>query len=113
MSYALKTVGSSIGRAIVAAWARTSIQCMERKLATVLFVDLVASTEQVAGADPEVVRRRISRYFDSVSQCIVTHGGTVEEFAGDAIMAAFGVPLAHEDGAERAVRAATATLERV
>jgi class 3 adenylate cyclase len=86
---------------------------VERKLATVLFVDLVASTEQIAGADPEVVRRRISRYFDQVSQCIVTHGGTVEKFAGDAIMAAFGVPLAHEDDAERAVRAATATLERV
>ena len=86
---------------------------MERKLATVVFVDLVSSTEQVAGFDPEVVRRRISRYFDQVSQCIVTHGGTVEKFAGDAIMAAFGVPLAHEDDAERAVRAATATIERV
>ena len=78
---------------------------MERKLATVLFVDLVASTELVADADPEVVRRRVSRFFDQVSHCIVTHGGTVEKFAGDAVMAAFGVPLAHEDDAERAVRA--------
>src|SRR2546430_3891016 len=86
---------------------------MERKLATVLFVDLVASTELVADADPEVVRRRVSRYFDQVSHCIVTHGGTVEKFAGDAVMAAFGVPLAHEDDAERAVRAGVATLERV
>src|SRR5712691_6214359 len=86
---------------------------MERKLATVLFVDLVDSTALVADADPEVVRRRVSRFFDQVSHCIVTHGGTVEKFAGDAVMAAFGVPLAHEDDAERAIRAALATLERV
>jgi class 3 adenylate cyclase/tetratricopeptide (TPR) repeat protein len=86
---------------------------MERKLATVLFVDLVSSTELVNDADPEVVRRRVSRFFDQVSHCIVTHGGTVEKFAGDAVMAAFGVPLAHEDDAERAVRAAIATLDRV
>src|SRR5579859_4597786 len=86
---------------------------MERKLATVLFIDLVASTEALADADPEVVRRRVNRFFDQVSHCIVTHGGTVEKYAGDAVMAAFGVPLAHEDDAERAVRAALATLERV
>ena len=86
---------------------------MERKLATVLFVDLVDSTESLNSVDPEVVRRRVSRFFDQVSHCIVTHGGTVEKFAGDAVMAAFGVPLAHEDDAERAVRAAIATLERV
>src|SRR3954466_9485216 len=85
---------------------------MERKLATVLFVDLVSSTEQLAGVDPEIVRRRVTRFFDQVSHCIVTHGGTVEKFAGDAVMAAFGVPLAHEDDAERAVRAALATLEK-
>jgi len=86
---------------------------VERKLATVLFVDLVASTELVSDADPEVVRRRVNRFFDQVSHCIVTHGGTVEKFAGDAVMAAFGIPLAHEDDAERAVRAGLATLEKV
>src|SRR5258705_4678844 len=86
---------------------------MERKLATVLFVDIVDSTALVADADPEVVRRRVSRFFDQVSHCIVTHGGTVEKFAGDAVMAAFGVPLTHQDDAERAVCAAIATLERV
>ena len=91
----------------------TTIQRVERKLATVLFVDLVASTELVSDADPEVVRRRVSRFFDQVSHCIVTHGGTVEKFAGDAVMAAFGIPLAHEDDAERAVRAGLATLEKV
>ncbi|HYA09027.1 MAG TPA: AAA family ATPase, partial [Gaiellaceae bacterium] len=86
---------------------------MERKLATVLFVDLVDSTELVADTDPEVVRRRVGRFFDQVSHCIVTHGGIVEKFAGDAVMAAFGIPLAHEDDAERAVRAALVTIERV
>lgn len=86
---------------------------MERKLATVLFVDLVSSTELLSGADPEIVRRRVSQFFEQVSRCIVTHGGIVEKFAGDAVMAAFGVPLAHEDDAERAVRAGLATLERV
>src|SRR6266550_5286732 len=79
---------------------------MERKLATVLFVDLVSSTEFVAGQDPEITRRRVTTFFDGVSRCIQTRGGTVEKFAGDAVMAAFGVPRAHEDDAERALRAA-------
>src|SRR5215472_4027721 len=86
---------------------------VERKLATVLFVDLVGSTDLVADVDPEIVRRRVGRYFDQVSHCVTTHGGTVEKFAGDAVMAAFGIPLQHEDDAERAVRAALVTLERV
>src|SRR5881397_651493 len=86
---------------------------MERKLATVLFADLVSSTEFVAGQDPEVTRRRVTTFFDGVSRCIETHGGTVEKFAGDAVMAAFGIPLAHEDDAERAVRAAMAILDQV
>src|SRR6266513_4633951 len=111
-SYDLKTFGSSTAR-ILTGFHATTIRGMERKLATVLFVDLVASTEALADADPEVVRRRVSRFFDQVSHCIVTHGGTVEKFAGDAVMAAFGVPLAHEDDAERAVRAALVTLDRV
>jgi class 3 adenylate cyclase/tetratricopeptide (TPR) repeat protein len=86
---------------------------MERKLATVLFVDLVGSTELVSGTDPEVARRRVQQYFDKVSHCVMTHGGIVEKFAGDAVMAAFGVPQAHEDDAERAVRAALAILDSV
>ncbi|HEU4973128.1 MAG TPA: adenylate/guanylate cyclase domain-containing protein [Gaiellaceae bacterium] len=81
---------------------------MERKLASVLFVDIVDSTRLVTGADPEVVRRRVTRFFETVSQCVVQHGGIVEKFAGDAVMAAFGVPQAHEDDAHRAVRAALA-----
>src|SRR5256885_8356391 len=86
---------------------------MERKLATVLFVDLVDSSSLVSTSDPEVVRRRVTQYFDRVSHCIETHGGTVEKFAGDAVMAAFGVPRAHEDDAERAVRAAFAVMDAV
>jgi class 3 adenylate cyclase/tetratricopeptide (TPR) repeat protein len=86
---------------------------VERKLATVLFVDLVDSTALVAGADPEVVRRRVRSYFDRASQCIEQHGGTVEKFAGDAVMAAFGVPRTHEDDATRAVKAAFAVLGQV
>ena len=86
---------------------------MERKLAAVLFVDLVDSTELVATLDPEVVRRRVTRYFERVSHRIEEHGGTVEKFAGDAVMAAFGVPLAHEDDAERALRAAFAVMDSV
>ena len=86
---------------------------MERKLATVLFVDLVGSTALVTGTDPEIARRRVQQYFDKVSHCVVTHGGIVEKFAGDAVMAAFGIPQAHEDDAERAVRAALGILESV
>jgi class 3 adenylate cyclase/tetratricopeptide (TPR) repeat protein len=79
---------------------------VERKLATVVFVDLVGSTALVEASDPEVVRRRVAQFFELVSRCIEAHGGTVEAFAGDAVMSAFGVPIAHEDDAERALRAA-------
>jgi len=86
---------------------------VERKLATVLFVDLVDSTSLVAGADPEVARRRVTQFFERVSHCVTTHGGIVEKFAGDAVLAAFGIPVAHEDDAERAIRAALAMLDSV
>ncbi len=86
---------------------------MERKHATVLFVDLVGSTQLVASADPEVVRSRLTRFFDQVAHCISAHGGKAEKFAGDAIMAAFGVPFAHEDDPERAVRASLAIVDAV
>ena len=86
---------------------------MERKLATVLFADLVASTELLAGQDPEITRRRVTNFFDGVARCIERHGGTVEKFAGDAVMAAFGIPRAHEDDADRAARAGFGILEHV
>ncbi len=87
-----------------------TIREVERKLATVLFVDLVDSTAEVARTDPEVVRLRINRFFDQVEHCVTSHGGIVEKFAGDAVMAAFGIPQAHEDDAERAMRASLAIL---
>ncbi len=86
---------------------------MERKLATVLFVDIVDSTGLVTGADPEVVRRRVNQFFETVAGCVSQHGGIVEKFAGDAVLAAFGVPQTHEDDAERAVRAAVAMRQAV
>ena len=86
---------------------------MERKLATVLFVDLVDSTSFVSASDPEIVRRRVTQFFDRVSSSIERYGGTVEKFAGDAVMAAFGIPQAHEDDSERAVRAALEILDGV
>ena len=86
---------------------------VERKLAAVLFVDIVDSTRLVAGADPEVVRRRVTRFFEKVSECVAQHGGIVEKFAGDAVMAAFGVPHTHEDDAQRATRAALAIRDAV
>jgi class 3 adenylate cyclase/tetratricopeptide (TPR) repeat protein len=86
---------------------------VERKLATVVFVDLVGSTALLSGTDPEVARRRVQQYFDRVQHCVVTHGGIVEKFAGDAVMAAFGIPQAHEDDAERSIRAALAIMESV
>ena len=86
---------------------------MERKLATVLFVDLVESSAFVVDTDPEIVRRRVTRYFERAAHCIESHGGTVEKFAGDAVMAAFGIPRAHEDDAERALRAALSIVGAV
>lgn len=84
---------------------------MERKLATAMFVDLVDSTALVSSSDPEVARRRVTGFFDRVKGHIDTYGGTIEKFAGDAVLAVFGVPTSHEDDAERAVRAALAIVE--
>src|SRR5213594_1125121 len=80
----------------------------ERKLVSVLFVDVVGSTALGSDNDPEVVRSIMARYFERMKTIAETHGGTVEKFIGDAVMAVFGVPRAHDDDAERAVRAAMA-----
>src|SRR5690348_15930444 len=78
----------------------------ERKLATVLFADLVGSTELAGGQDPERVRALLDRFYDAMAAEVERAGGTVEKFAGDAVMAAFGAPVAHEDDAERALHVA-------
>jgi class 3 adenylate cyclase/tetratricopeptide (TPR) repeat protein len=77
-----------------------------RKTVTTLFCDVVESTELGERTDPELVRRVMSRFYDEMRAVIERHGGTVEKFAGDEIMAVFGVPSVHEDDAVRAVRAA-------
>jgi class 3 adenylate cyclase len=85
----------------------------ERKLATVFFADLVSSTATADGEDPERVRARLERFYDAMAEEIGRTGGTVEKFAGDAVMAAFGAPAALEDHAERALHAALAMQRRL
>jgi class 3 adenylate cyclase/tetratricopeptide (TPR) repeat protein len=89
-----------------AALARNAAAGDTRKVVTVLFTDLVGSTSLGERLDPETVRRVTARYFDAMQTVIEHHGGTVEKFIGDAVMAVFGLPTLHEDDALRAVRAA-------
>ena len=85
----------------------------ERKVVTVIFCDLVGFTAASEAADPEDVRARIRPYHARLRQEIEGYGGTVEKFIGDAVMAVFGAPLAHEDDAERAVRAGLRILDAI
>jgi class 3 adenylate cyclase len=85
----------------------------ERRLVSVLFADLVGFTTYSEGRDAEEVRELQSRYFSTVSEIIGRYGGTVEKFIGDAVMALWGAPVAHEDDAERAVRAALDLVDTV
>src|SRR6058998_4147982 len=80
----------------------------ERKVVTVLFADIVDSSATTRSYDAEVLRAALARMFARAREILVAHGATVEKFIGDAVMAVFGVPVAHEDDAERAVRAALA-----
>ena len=80
----------------------------ERKLVTVLFADVAGSTELATRHDAEALRALLSAFFQEMRHRIEAFDGTVEKFAGDAVMAVFGVPTVHEDDAERAVRAAVA-----
>ena len=77
-----------------------------RKVVTVLFCDVTGSTALGERLDPESLRRVMTRYFERMQQVLESHGGTVEKFIGDAVMAVFGIPVLHEDDAVRAVRAA-------
>jgi class 3 adenylate cyclase/tetratricopeptide (TPR) repeat protein len=85
----------------------------ERRLVSVLFVDLVGFTTLSEERDPEDVRELLSRYFAACRSRIERYGGTVEKFIGDAVMAVWGAPAANEDDAERAVRASLDILEAV
>ena len=84
-----------------------------RKLATILFCDVSGSTAMGERVDAETVREVMFRYFHEMRDTIERHGGTVEKFIGDAVMAVFGVPDAHKDDALRACRAAHEMQQRM
>src|ERR1700746_1163362 len=85
----------------------------QRKTVTVLFCDVTGSTALGERLDPESFRQVMRRYFDTARAVIEGHGGTVEKFIGDAVMAVFGVPVLHKDDALRAVRAAAGLGEQI
>jgi class 3 adenylate cyclase/tetratricopeptide (TPR) repeat protein len=85
----------------------------ERRLVSILFADLVGFTPFAEERDAEQVRDTLSRYFEVASEVIARYGGTVEKFIGDAVMAVWGAPVAHEDDAERAVRAALELVDAI
>src|SRR4051794_40492966 len=84
-----------------------------RKTVTILFSDVTGSTAMGERLDPESMRRVMSTYFDRMRVVIESHGGKVEKFIGDAVMAVFGIPVVHEDDALRAVRAAAEMREEL
>jgi class 3 adenylate cyclase/tetratricopeptide (TPR) repeat protein len=85
----------------------------ERRLVTVLFADLVGFTPFAEERDPEEVRATLERYSELARETVTRYGGTIEKFIGDAVMAVWGTPVAHEDDAERAVRAALELVDVV
>src|SRR5437763_12576476 len=85
----------------------------ERKLIMVLFTDIVGSTAKAEQMDPEDVRARLAPYYVRLRSELERFGGTVEKFIGDAVVALFGAPVAHEDDPERAVRAAFAVCQAI
>jgi class 3 adenylate cyclase/tetratricopeptide (TPR) repeat protein len=85
----------------------------ERKIATMLFADLVGSTELATELDPEDLRGRLEPFFDAARSALEQHGGTVEKYIGDAVMAVFGAPVAHGDDPDRAIAAALSVVDRV
>jgi class 3 adenylate cyclase/tetratricopeptide (TPR) repeat protein len=93
--------------------APASAQQAERRLVSVMFADLVGFTTLSEVRDAEAVRDLLSRYFESASAIVQEYGGTVEKFIGDAVMAVWGTPTAHEDDAERSVRAALDLVDAV
>src|SRR5436853_918385 len=96
-----------------AALAEPAPERETRKVVTVVFSDVTGSTALGEQLDPESMRRVMTRYFDEMRAALEAHGGTVEKFIGDAVMAVFGVPTVHEDDALRALRAAVEMRERL
>jgi len=102
----------SCGAAIAEA-ASPAVPSEERKVITAIFVDLVGSTARSEQLDPEDVKALVAPYHARVRNELEAHGGTFEKFSGDAILALFGTPKAHEDDPERAVRAALAVRQGI
>ena len=94
---------NSCGQSLV-----SRVDVHERRVVTALFADLARSTSMGERLDPEIVRGLVGQFFELATNEIEARGGTVEKFSGDAVMAVFGIPQAHEDDPERAVRAAVA-----
>src|SRR4030088_2222702 len=90
-----------------------SISTEERRIVTVLFADMAGSTALGEELDPEEMRRLLTRYYALARETVNQHGGTVEKFIGDAVMAVFGLPTAHGDDPDRAVAAALAMRDRI
>jgi class 3 adenylate cyclase len=108
-----RPASSPITRVAPEAPASDGLQREARKVVTVVFTDVVRSIELGATLDPEAVRAIMARYFEVATQALRAHGGTVDKFAGDAVMAVYGVPIVHEDDALRAVRAVVELHERM
>ncbi|HLA25314.1 MAG TPA: adenylate/guanylate cyclase domain-containing protein [bacterium] len=110
----LRFCGQCGARLVEGPGSRVTLE--ERKVVTMLFADVTGSTMLAEQLDPEEMRGIMGRFFDAMSRVIGRHGGAVEKFIGDEVMAVFGLPAAHEDDPERAVRAALemhAELERL
>jgi len=90
-----------------------TISTEERRIVTVLFADMAGSTALGEDLDPEEMRRLLTRYYALARETVNQHGGTVEKFIGDAVMAVFGLPAAHGDDPDRAVAAALAMRDRI
>ena len=101
--------GSPMARA--AAPAPAEVRVEERRLVTAVFIDIVGSTASAEQLDPEDVRALLAPYYVEARRELERHGGSVAKFIGDAVVALFGAPIAHEDDPERAVRAALAVHE--
>jgi len=105
--------GAAGARPVAGVIASTVEPVAERRLVTVLFADMVGFTPFAEERDAEEVRETLSLYFDLCTQVVQRYGGTIEKFIGDAVMAVWGTPVAHEDDAERAVRAALELVDAV
>ncbi len=104
---------ATTGEPLAAPHASPHEPSTERRLVSVLFADLVGFTSLAEGRDAEAVRDLLSRYFDVATEVVGRYGGSVEKFIGDAVMAVWGTPVAREDDAERAVRAALELVDAV